>query len=143
MPGFFILKLSMRVLRSDSNGFTIVELIAGIVILGLFVGSVVTLITNNARLSQRGRSLVSANSYAENKIEALRSAGYLSLTNGTTSLTSELPVELKTPRSASQTIASATPSVKRVDLSITYNEQGINRTYTYTSYIGELGVGQY
>lgn len=133
----------MRVIHSDSNGFTIVELIAGIVIIGLFVGAVTTLITNNARLAQRSRALASTNSYAENKIEALRSAGYLGMANGTTSLTSELPAELKTPRSGTLTISSATPSIKRAVLSITYNEQGTNRTYSYTSYIGELGVGQY
>lgn len=121
------------------------ELIIAIAIGSLFIGSVMTLLVQNARMAQRTRDIAVANSYTENKVESLRSSGYLGLSNGTTSLTSELPSELKAPRSATQIIADApgSVSVKQVDISITYNNQGTPRTYSYTTFIGELGVGQY
>ncbi len=86
--------------------------------------------------------MVVANSYAESKIEALRSAGYLSLADGTTDITSELPDELN-QASGSLVISSYNTAIKQAVLTINYNQQGNDQTYTYTTYIGELGVGQY
>lgn len=94
-------------------------------------------------LAQRHRDTVIANAYANSKIEALRSLGFLGLTNGTTNITSELPEELKAPRSASLVVSSFSTSIKEIELTINYNERGVTRTYTYTTLIGELGVGQY
>lgn len=109
----------------------------------IFIISVTTLTINNNHIAHRSRDVAVANSFAENKIEALRSSGYLSLSDGTTNITSELPNELKAPRNASVIITSQTVSVKKAVVSVTYNEQGSPRTYGYTTYIGELGVGQY
>lgn len=98
---------------------------------------------NNAKLSHRARDVAAANSYVENKIESLRSTGFLGLNDGTTDLTSELPSELKSPRSGTLVITSQTGAIKRAVVSISYNDQGASRTYSYTTYVGELGVGQY
>lgn len=102
-----------------------------------------TILSSHSALSQRGRDVSVANSYAENKIESLRSAGFLALTDGTTDITSELPSELKAPRSGSVVVSTVSSAIKRVNLTITYNDQGAARTYTYSTYVGELGVGQY
>ena len=133
----------MSALKTKTDGFTIVELITAIVIGALFITAVSTLITNNGRISQRARDTTAANSFAENKIEALRSTGYASLSNGTTDITSDMPNELRSPRSASVAISSVSTSIKKIDITIAYNELGETRTYNYTTYIGELGVGQY
>lgn len=133
----------MSRLKLKSEGYTLVELIVAIAISAVFIGAVATLIIQNSRLAQRTRDVAVANSFAENKIEALRSAGYLVLSDGTTNITSELPTELKAPRGASQVISSASTGVKKVVITVTYNNLGVARTYSYTTYIGELGVGQY
>lgn len=133
---------AIKKLESSEGGFTLVELITAIVIGALFFGAVSNLISNNSHLAQRARDVAAANSFVENKVEELRSAGYLSLSNGTTNITSELPSELKTPRSGSLVISSASTSIKRVVITVTYNDQGKSKTYSYTTYVGELGVGQ-
>lgn len=109
----------------------------------MMIGSAILILTSHLHLSQRGRDLVIANAYIENKIEGLRSIGFAGLSDGTTDITSELPTELNAPRSGSYVISSPSSAVKRVVVTITYNDQGDNRTYSYTTYIGELGAGQY
>lgn len=103
------------------------------------------MLTNNARIAQKGRDAAVVNSYAENKVEELRSIGYLGLVaSGTpTDITGQLPGELQAPRNASLTITQQSTSVKKAVLSITYNELGKPRNQTYATFVGELGVGQY
>jgi type II secretory pathway pseudopilin PulG len=124
------------------SGFSIVELVVAIVVGTLFIISINLIINNYIHLGQRGRNLTTANSFAEGKIEALRSAGYNSLNDGTTAITSELPSQLSPPKSGTLTISQPQTGLKQIDLSITFNDDGADRTYTYRTYVGELGVGQ-
>lgn len=130
-------------LKKEQSGFTVVELLLVIVVGSILVLSINTILTSHAYLSQRGRDLILANAYAELKMESLRSIGFLGLTDGTTDITNELPSELSNSRKGTLVISNFSPSVKQVLITITYNEQGKSRTYSYKSYIGELGVGQY
>lgn len=132
----------MKIKKSES-GFTLVELITAIVIGALFFAAVSNLISNNAYLSERAKDVATTNSFIENKVEELRSAGYLSLVNGAIDVTSELPSELQSPKTGTVTVSSQSTSIKRVVVSVTYNDQGEAKTYSYTTFIGELGVGQY
>lgn len=126
-----------------SAGFTIIELIVAIAISSIIVSGASLIIGSQIHLSQRGRDLVLSNAFAEKKVESLRSVGFLGLSNGTTDITAELPTELNTPRSSSLVISSYSSATKKVVLTLTYNDQGTARTYTYTTFVGELGVGQY
>lgn len=126
-----------------TGGFTIVELLATLFVCAILIGAVSIAVNSQSVVAQRHRDMVIANAFANSKVEALRSIGFLGLSDGTTNITSELPTELKAPRSASLVISSHSVSVKEVDLSLTYNERGVARTFTYTTYVGELGVGQY
>lgn len=136
------MSLSMRVLSAEKDGFTIVELLVGITLSAIFIGTIAMLQSNTAKLGQRGRDVAAANSYAENKVEELRSKGYLAVSTGTTDLSSELPSELQSPRSASLDVTTESDATKKIVLSITYNDQGNSKTYSYTTYMGEIGVGQ-
>jgi type II secretory pathway pseudopilin PulG len=127
----------------NTDGYTIVELIISIIVGTILVMAISLYISSHTHLAKRAKDITAVNLYANNKVEALRSKGFLGLTNGTTSLTSELPTELSKPKSGSMVISSESSAIKRVVLTITYNDQGANRTYTYTTFIGELGVGQY
>ncbi len=120
-----------------------VELLITLIVGAILILSLHSIVTSHTYLTQRSRSLVVANAYAEQKVEALRSAGYLGTPNGTTSVTAELPSDLKKPRTGTLEITSPTTAIKKVRLTIQYNEQGASRTQSYTTYIGELGVGQY
>jgi type II secretory pathway pseudopilin PulG len=128
--------------HKNSSGFSIVELIIVIVVGITFIASLNVVVNNYTNLGKRDRNLVLANSYAEGKIESLRNIGYNSIPAGTTSLTSELPAQLPTAKSATMVVSTPQAGLKQVDLTINYTEQGINRSYKYATYVGELGVGQ-
>jgi len=129
-------------MKESSDGFTIVEILVSIAVAAIVTMSLNQVTTTYLHVSQRGRYLNLANSYAETKIEALRNQGYNSLALGTSSLTSSLPSQLPPVRSASMTVTSPLSGLKQVDLTVSYNDQGFSNSYSYTTYIGELGVGQ-
>lgn len=131
----------MKGLRT-SDGFTLVELLVAIAVGAIVTAVLSQVVTSYVHVAQRGRYLNLANSYVESKVETLRNTGYNSLNAGTTSLTSELPTQLPLSRNASMTVGAPSGGLKQVDITISYNDQGQNVSYGYTTYLGELGVGQ-
>lgn len=125
-----------------ASGFTIVELLVSIAVAGVVIGSLSQVVTSYVHLAQRGRYLNLANSYVEGKVESLRNTGFNSLALGTTSLTGELSSQLPKSRSASMTVTNPNTGIKQVDITISYSDQAQTNSYAYTTYIGELGVGQ-
>lgn len=128
--------------KQDQNGFTLVELLVSIILAGIIIGSLAEVTNTYLHVSQSGRFLNLANSFAEGKIEALRNGGYNNLSTGTTSLTSALPSQLPPNSTASMDVTTPYTGIKKVYLTINYRDQGKIQTYNYVTYIGELGVGQ-
>lgn len=128
----------------DSSGFTMVEIITSIVIMGIIIPSVAYALTSLAVVDHEARDKTLANFIAQNKIETLRSVGYNGLTPGTVSFTSNLPNTMGSPKNASYTVSANTPTtgVAQIDISISYTEYNHMRSLSYRSYISELGVGQ-
>jgi Tfp pilus assembly protein PilW len=126
----------------DQEGFSIVELVIAIVVGVLLILSMNFIVNNYIHLGQRGRNLTTANAYVEAKVEALRNAGYNGLNTGTTNLAAELPAQLTGPKSGTMVISQPQDGLKQIDISIAFNDNGNSRTYTYKTYVGELGVGQ-
>ncbi len=126
----------------NEGGLTLVELLVTIALAAVVVVSLTTVVTTYLHVAQRGRYLNLANSFVESKFEQLRNNGFNSLSLGTTSLTSQLTPQLPLSRAASMTVSSPYTGVDQVDISISYKDQGKTQTYAYTTYIGELGVGQ-
>ena len=129
-------------IKNKTEGFTTVELITATIIAAIVVASASLIIGNYSHLSGKGRNLILSNSFVEAKAEALRSIGYSGLSDSTTDISNELPAELATPRSASLQISPQGAGLKQIDITVTYSDQGAPRTYSYRTYIGELGVGQ-
>lgn len=135
------MKLTPQPTRAAEHGFTVVELVVTMVVGMSFILLTNVAVTNYLHLSTRARQLALANSFVEGEVEALRNQGYNSLTVGTTDLTAQLPSALQSPKSASVQITSPSGGIKQIDITVTYNDQ-VSRSYSYTTYIGELGVGQ-
>lgn len=132
-------------LKKDSteSGFTIVELLITLIVGAILVTGLHSIVTSQTYITERSRDLVIANYFVEAKVESLRSLGYSGLLNGTTDIASELPVELNNPRTANLIVSAHTAAIKKIVINLSYNEQGTQRSHSYTTLIGELGVGQY
>jgi type II secretory pathway pseudopilin PulG len=124
-------------------GFTVVELVVSITVFALLVPAIASFLGTLSILNDRARDMATVSALAENKVESLRSANFVAVTTGSHDFTSELPPTITTPRSAAYVVSAVSPALKQVDLSVTYNDHGSNKTLSYRTYIGELGVGQY
>ena len=127
--------------QKSEAGFSIVELVLAIVVGISFIGSMSLVVNNYTDLGKQDRNLLLVNSFAEAEVEQLRNNTYNSLNIGTTSLTSQLPSQLP-DATGTMTVSQAQTGLKQIDISISYNDLGTSRTYTYRTYEGELGVGQ-
>lgn len=125
-----------------TKGFTLVEILVVIAVAAVMIVSLNSVVTGYMHVSQRGRYLSLANAYIEAKVEGLRNNGYNSLSPGTYNLTGELTAQLPPSRAASMVVGSSSGGLKQVDISVSYKDQGQTNSYDYTTYIGELGVGQ-
>ena len=132
----------MRVLKAE-QGFTILEVVVAAVISGFVLLSLVTLINSLNVVNDRSRDLTIVNALAENKMESLRSASYIGLSDGTTDFTADLPSSITGAKSASYTISSPSAGIRQVDMEIQFQDRGTTQTLEYRTIVGELGVGQY
>lgn len=129
--------------KIKTAGFTTIELLIAIAIIGIAVPGIISFTTALNRLNDRAVDLNTINALAENKIESLRSIGYIGLENGTTDFSNELPASINAPKSASYTVSTPSPGIKQVDLTVTYTLQNRLQSIEFKTYVGEVGVGQY
>jgi len=131
----------MKRIKLSESGLTLVELLVAIAVGAIVTASLSQVVTSYVHVAQRGRYLNLANSFAEAKMEAVRNTGYNGLSPGTTNISGELPSQLPPSHSASMTVDEPAGGLKKVDISVSYDDQGQNNTYSYSTYVGELGVG--
>ncbi len=130
-------------IKTNDTGFTIVELLITITLIAISVPAIALMVDSMGGVNDRARDLASIHALVERKVETLRSVGFTGLSDGTTTFTGELPTSVAEPRSATYTISSLNAGVKQVDIAVTYYDHGKTQSLAYTTYIGELGVGQY
>lgn len=126
------------------RGFTVVEIIIGIVLFGIIMPGVILAVMELADINDRAADLSRANILAEKKIETLRSQGYNTMipTGTPYDFSNELDPSFGPPRSASYTVTEVQPGLKRVDVAITYEEKYRTRNLNYSTLMSELGVAQ-
>lgn len=129
----------------NEAGLSVVEIIVAITLIAVCVPVITGAIIALDRLNDRAYETSLINALVENKVESLRSKGHSGVPNGTVDFSSELPATLATPKAANYTVSDGSlgPSIKNVDITVSYNDNGATRQLTYRTYLGELGVGQY
>jgi prepilin-type N-terminal cleavage/methylation domain-containing protein len=129
-------------LRSQA-GFTLVELMAAAMIMGLLVIGIFNLYIAIEIAQRKSYHLEIAARAGEREIESLRNSQYSSLVPGTSlDFTSELPAELLAPRSGTVDVSEPEIGLRRVDITISYKDGNGTKTIKQSSLIGILGIGQ-
>lgn len=128
--------------HKNENGFTLVELLVAIVIVGLMATGVTSLYIAIEKTQRKTRLLETATRAGEKKIEELRNNHYNSLENDTVIDFSDELSSLPEPRSGTVNVSEPTPGIKRVDVTISYKDGRSSRDVELSSLIGVLGIGQ-
>ena len=128
---------------SHEAGFTLVEMIVTIVVLGIVISSLGGLYYIMQQAAVRAQHLDQATRAARTEIEQLRNTGYSLLTPGTPiDFTSSLPTSLPADRNGTVTVTQPTDDLKRVDVQVTYTDGGKAQKIILSSNIGIIGIRQ-
>lgn len=124
-------------------GFTIIELIVTILVFGFIAAGLAEVFLGVTNVQRNAGYLQSATTAAQTEVESLRNNNYDQLSNGQNiNFTSQLPSKLPSPRSGTVVISTPMTGVKRVDVTITYNQDGHTQSVELSSLIGIIGISQ-
>lgn len=126
------------------SGFTLIELIVAIAVTGLITVSIINLYINIQNTQRLTYYTEIATRAGERQVESLRNVQYNSLEpDSTIDFTAELPADLPGPKSGLVAVTEPSPGLRRVDVTITYNQDEANeRVVKQSSLIGVIGIGQ-
>ena len=126
-----------------NQGFTIVELLVSIVVIGIATASISYMFISIQNIQSQSTMLDTATRAAESEIETLRNDNYTSLTPGETiDFSSSLSTNLPAGSTGKAVISQPSADIRRVDASVTYNSGGQSHTVTVSSLIGAIGISQ-
>ena len=130
-------------MKSNQSGFTIVELLITIIIVGIVTASLSSLFISIQNVQRKTSNVDSAMRAAQREIEVLRNDNYGTLTAGQTiDFTNQLPTNLPASRTGTAVVSEPTPDLKRVDVTVSYNEGGKLQKIMLSSLIGVIGITQ-
>jgi prepilin-type N-terminal cleavage/methylation domain-containing protein len=134
----------------NTRGFTIIELMTTLALLSWLMLTVFGfMIQIDNTLDKTERRLVATTTMYE-KYQEYETKTFANLTQGTAAssyqvedFTSTLPASIRSPRSGKVYIRDITPTLKKVDVRLTYTESpGKSRTLNISTGIQESGVGR-
>lgn len=139
-----------RGLCADEQGFSIIELMTTLAILSWIMLTIITfMIQIDGILDKTERRLTAITTLYE-KYQEYETKSFTTLTQGSSSnsyevedFTDDLPADLREPRSAKVYIRDVTPTLKKIDVRISYKESPTkNRTINISTGVQESGVGR-
>lgn len=126
----------------DQNGFTLVELVATIAVLGIITLGIANLFYSIQYIQRQSNYLDRATRAAQRQVEVMRNNSYNSLPLGEINFTNQLPDSLPNDRSGTVQVSEPSPGLKRVDVTVSYNDGGKQQQVTLSSLIGVIGLSQ-
>ncbi len=130
-------------MKRHQGGFTIVELLVTIAIIGIAAASLTSMFISIRNIQQRTVYADTATRAAQREIETLRNDNYASLTPGQTiDFSSQLPAGLPPGSSGSAEVSQPATDLRRVDVTVTYPLGGKQHNTTLSSLIGVIGITQ-
>jgi prepilin-type N-terminal cleavage/methylation domain-containing protein len=130
-------------MKHSQNGFTIVELLVTILIVGIVTAALSSLFISIQNVQKRTSYVDAAMRAAQREVEVLRNDNYGTLTAGQTiDFTDQLPAILPSSRSGTAVVSEPTADLKRVDVTVSYDEGGKQQKVMLSSLIGVIGITQ-
>lgn len=128
-------------ITNDQSGFTLVELLITIVIIGIAGVGIASLFYTIQYTQRQSMYKDAATRSAQREIELLRTTSANNLTAGQTiTFTSDLPARLPGNKSGTVQVTEPSPGLKRVNVNVTYYDNGKKREVNLSSLIGVIGI---
>lgn len=135
--------LNVSMIGKRQGGFTLIELIVAISLMGLIIVGLTNLYITVETLQRKSYHLELASRAGEKQIESLRNSQYGALVpESTMDFTDDLPDELPEPTSGTVYVSEPELGLRRVDVTISYKDGGDTKTVKQSSFIGIIGIGQ-
>lgn len=133
----------MNMGHKREDGFTLVELLVTLLVVGVVVSSVAILLSTIQQGQRQTALLETATRAAQRQIEVLRNNQYGQLEpDQDIDFTDDLPATLPDPKTGTVEVSEPAPGLRRVDVTVTYREGGQDRSVELSSLIGVLGITQ-
>lgn len=127
----------------NQKGFTLIELLATIAVIGVVALGIASLFYNIQFVQRNSNYLDRATRAAQKEVEVLRNNSYNALTVGEDiDFSSELPDELPNGSTGTVVVTEPSPGLKRVDVTVGYNDGNKPQSVTLSSMIGVIGLSQ-
>lgn len=127
----------------NERGFSLAELMITLVVVGIVISSVALVLTTIQRGQRETAFLEAATRAAQRQIEVLRNNQYNQLEPGQDiTFTEDLPATLPSPKSGVVQVTEPTPGLRRVDVTVSYQSGGNQKSVKLSSLIGVLGITQ-
>ncbi|MDZ7744674.1 MAG: prepilin-type N-terminal cleavage/methylation domain-containing protein [Candidatus Saccharibacteria bacterium] len=128
---------------TNQFGFSLIELLIVVAVFSFAAGSIISLFMGIQGMQRRAEDLESARHAAELKIESLRNIHYNNLEpDETIDFTSELPNDLPEPNTGTVEVSEPSPGLRRVNVTVSYNNGPEQREVRLSSIIGAIGITQ-
>ena len=128
---------------NDESGFTIVELVGTIIVIGIASIGIANLFYSMQYMQRQSGYLDTATRSAQREVEVLRNNSYNSLIAGQTiDFTADIPDTLPKSKNGTVVVSEPSPGLKRVDVTVSYNDGGKQQQVKLSSLIGVIGLSQ-
>ncbi|MCA9309071.1 type II secretion system protein [Candidatus Saccharibacteria bacterium] len=127
----------------NQKGFTLIELLATIAVIGVVALGIASLFYNIQFVQRESNYLDRATRAAQKEVEVLRNNSYNALTVGEDiNFSNDLPDELPNGSTGTVVVTEPSPGLKRVDVTVSYNDGNKPQSVTLSSMIGVIGLSQ-
>jgi prepilin-type N-terminal cleavage/methylation domain-containing protein len=145
-----IIQVSMSKLDESEAGFSIVELLITLIVIGIAFGAFVVTFTSIQGINKKAIDVNNANESAYTKLEEYENKDFANIASTTPSGTlvevedfsSSLNTTLPKPRSAKVYINTKSPTLKHIVVSIKFGSGDSERVIEFASLIQKNGLGR-
>ncbi len=131
------------------RGFSIIELMVTLFVLGTVLTSVLSMFAQVDYITDRARELLLAHTSAFEKLQTYENKSFTSIIPGSSGssyqvedFSASLPSNLTGPKTARVYVKSISPTLKRVDVQVAYQDRRVQRILNYTTMVQESGLGR-
>lgn len=143
-------RVELKLKSSNEAGFSLVELLITMIIIGVLFGAFLVTFTSIQNINKKALDINAANTIAYAKVQEYENKNFTDLPTTTPTGTlvqvenfsSSLPNSLESPRVATVSVNTVSSTLKQVVVNIQFGSGPSQRTIQYADFIQKNGLGR-